>query len=241
MAPGSAPGSRSKTLAPPRGAAAQTRPEPQEQAVTDTRYKTVLLFGAPGSGKGTQGKILGTIPGFYHFSCGDVFRSIDITSELGRIFYEYSSRGELVPDEVTVKMWAGNIHAHTVIGHYKPAKDLLILDGIPRTLKQAQIMDRHIDVLKIVHLVCPDQNAMFERLRRRALKENRFDDADEKVIRRRWAVYEAETAPVLGHYPKDSIVEVNSLGSPAKVLAGILNEVAPIQEMHFRNALSGGD
>jgi adenylate kinase len=201
------------------------------------RFKTVLLFGAPGAGKGTQGKILGTIPGFHHCSCGDVFRSIDITSELGKIFYEHSSRGELVPDEVTVRMWAANIHARSVIGDYKPSKDLLILDGIPRTLPQAKLMDQHIDVLKIVHLVCPDQDAMFERLRRRALKENRFDDADEKVIRKRWAVYEDETAPVLTHYPPGLVVEVNSMGSPAKVLAGVLNYVAPLQEELYQHAM----
>ena len=76
-----------------------------------SRYKTILLLGAPGAGKGTQGKVLGTIPGFYHCACGDVFRNIDITSQLGRVFYEYSSRGELVPDEITVKMWAENIKA----------------------------------------------------------------------------------------------------------------------------------
>ena len=50
------------------------------------RYKTILLFGAPGAGKGTQGKILGQIPGFYHLACGDVFRSLDTTSDLGRKF-----------------------------------------------------------------------------------------------------------------------------------------------------------
>ena len=200
-------------------------------------FKTVLLFGAPGAGKGTQGKVLGTIPGFFHCACGDVFRSIDITSELGKIFYDYSSRGALVPDEVTVKMWAANIQARTVIGDYKPTKDLLILDGIPRTLAQSKIMDNHIDVLKIVHLVCPDQKAMFERLRRRALKENRFDDADEKVIRKRWAVYEAETHPVLTHYTNELIVEVNSIGSPARVLRDILAVVATIQESHFKGAL----
>ena len=86
------------------------------------RYSTVLLFGAPGAGKGTQGKILGTIPGFYHCSCGDVFRSIDINSKLGKIFYDYSSRGELVPDDVTVRMWAENIRAHTIIGDYMNTK-----------------------------------------------------------------------------------------------------------------------
>lgn len=199
----------------------------------DTRYKTVLLFGAPGAGKGSQGKILGTIPGFFHCSCGDVFRSIDITSELGKVFYEHASHGELVPDEITVKMWAANINAQAVIGNYKPAKDLLILDGIPRTVQQAGIMDNHIDVLKVVHLICRDQEAMFQRLRRRALKENRFDDADEKVIRKRWNVYEQETYPVLAHYPKDKIVEVDSIGSPAQVLMNTLNYVVPIQNQLF--------
>ena len=62
------------------------------------RYQTILLVGAPGAGKGTQGKILGQIPGFFHLSCGEVFRTIDIHSELGKVFYESSSRGELVKD-----------------------------------------------------------------------------------------------------------------------------------------------
>ena len=198
------------------------------------RYKTILLLGAPGAGKGTQGKVLGTIPGFYHCACGDVFRNIDITSSLGRAFYDYSSRGELVPDDITVKMWAENIQARAVIGHYKPSKDLLVLDGIPRTLEQAQIMNEHIEVLQVTHLHCHDEKAMFERLRRRALKENRYDDADERVIRRRWEVYEKETAPVLGHYDPSIIQRIDSIGSPARVLHDILEIVIPIQDKHFR-------
>jgi len=197
------------------------------------RYKTVLLLGAPGAGKGTQGKILGTIPGFFHCSCGDVFRGIDITSELGKVFYEYSSRGELVPDDVTVRMWLENIRAQHIIGRYKPAKQLLLLDGIPRTVEQAKLMDQHIEVLRVVHLVCHDQEAMFERLRKRALKENRFDDADEKVIRKRWQVYEQETAPLVEYYEKDLLHEVNSIGSPAMVLHGILGDLAKLQDEHF--------
>jgi adenylate kinase len=202
------------------------------------RYKTVLLFGAPGAGKGTQGRILGTIPGFYHCACGDVFRSIDIHSELGKIFYEYSSRGELVPDDVTVRMWAEAIAAQRLMGRYKPKSDLLVLDGIPRTPAQADIMDNHIDVLMVIHLVCRDQKSMFERLRRRALKENRFDDADEKVIRRRWDVYEKETRPVLDHYPADRIVDVDSMGSPVSVLMEVLELVVPVQEKHFTSAFA---
>jgi len=198
------------------------------------RYKTILLFGAPGAGKGTQGKILGTIPGYYHCACGDVFRQIDIHSELGRIFYEYSSRGELVPDDVTVKMWAESIRAHTILSDYKPRSALLILDGIPRTVEQAKLMEKHIEMLKLIHLVCRDETAMFERLRRRALKENRFDDADEKVIRRRWKVYEEETKPVLDYYPDELIVEVDSIGSPSRVLHDILDYVVPIQDAVFQ-------
>mgnify|MGYP002624234835 FL=1 len=199
------------------------------------KYKTILLFGAPGAGKGTQGKILGQIPGFYHFSCGDVFRSIDISSDLGKIFYEYSSRGEMVTNEVTVRISASNLNAHAILGDYKPSNDLLILDGIPRTLEQAKIMDQYIDALRIVHLICHDQEAMFDRLRRRALKENRFDEADEKVIRKRWKGYEQETQPVLNHYPPDRIIEVNSMASPAAVLRDILKVVIPIQDGHFQS------
>ena len=200
------------------------------------RYKCVLLFGAPGAGKGTQGSILGRIPGFFHCSCGDVFRNIDITSPLGRSFYEYSSRGELVPDRLTVQMWAKVIEARTVIGDYKPRHDLLVLDGIPRTLEQAKLMERYIDVLSIIHLTCDDETAMFERLRRRALKSNRHDDADEKVIRHRWEVYEHETAPVLSHYPREVQVEINSIGSPAQILHDILEGLVPVQDQIFRAA-----
>ncbi|MBX3361204.1 MAG: nucleoside monophosphate kinase [Phycisphaeraceae bacterium] len=202
------------------------------------RYQTVLLFGAPGAGKGTQGKILGQVPGFYHLSCGEVFRTLDLTSEIGRTFMQYSSRGELVPDDVTIKMWQQNMHARTVLSDYKPTQDLLVLDGIPRNVHQAQLMEKHINVLLIVHLVCPDKEEMIKRLRRRALKENRVDDAKEEVIRRRWDVYERETYPVLQYYKDDIVREVSAVGSPARVLQHLLEHVVPVQESHFRNSLA---
>ena len=203
------------------------------------RYKTVLLFGAPGAGKGTQGKILGKVPGFFHLACGDVFRSLDTTSELGRRFVEYSSRGELVPDELTLEMWQQNIHAQTTLALYKPKNDLLILDGIPRNVPQATALDDHIDVLRIIHLVCPDMDKMVERMRRRAIKENRLDDADEKVIRHRFEVYDRETRPVLQHYPDSIVREVNAMGSPSEVLQHVLEVVVPVQNTHFHNPLAG--
>src|SRR5262249_17724446 len=123
-----------------------------------TRYKTALLFGAPGAGKGTQGKILGVIPGFFHLACGDVFRSLDHDSDLGRQFMAFSSRGELVPDSLTIEMWRQNMLAQTVLSLYKPNVDLLILDGIPRSLTQAKAMNEYLEVLRVIHLICPDQD-----------------------------------------------------------------------------------
>jgi len=206
---------------------------------THARYRTILLFGPPGAGKGTQGKILGHVPGFYHLSCGEVFRTLDVSSKLGRTFREYSSRGELVPDDVTVGMWHQNIHAQTILSLYKPNADLLILDGIPRNPAQAVVMKKYIKVLKIIHLVCQDKDKMIERLQRRALKENRFDDAKVDVIRRRWDVYEKETYPVLECYPANVIAEVDAMGSPARVLQHVLEHLVPVQESHFRNPITG--
>src|SRR5262249_38122436 len=164
------------------------------------KYRTVLLFGAPGAGKGTQGKILGTIPHFFHCSCGDVFRSLTVGSPLGRIFVEYTSRGELVPDEPTVKLWRQAIRNSVSTGRFNPKKDVLVLDGIPRNRHQAEMLSDALDVKAMLYLHCKDFKAMVERLQRRALKENRLDDANLEVIRQRLKVYENETKPVLNFY-----------------------------------------
>ncbi len=206
--------------------------------MSDTvRYPTVLLFGPPGSGKGTQGKALGAIPGFYHCACGDVFRRINPHSPMGKVFLEYSSRGELVPDETTVELWSEHINAQRSSGGYKPEHDILVLDGIPRNVHQADMMDRRLQVLKLIDLNCPNEEAMIERLRRRALKENRLDDAREDVIRHRWDVYRAETAPVLDHYTDDLKAKVNAQNSPAEVLRDVLNIVIDVQNEHFRRGV----
>src|SRR5262249_56971902 len=86
------------------------------------------------------------------------------------------------------------------------------------------------DVLAVVHLVCHDREAMMARLRARALKENRPDDTDEKVIRNRFEVYERQTRPILDYYPRDKIIEVDCVGVPARVASRILAALAPLQE-----------
>lgn len=196
------------------------------------RYKTILLFGAPGSGKGTQGKILGSIPGFYHFACGDVFRSLDLQSETGRKFWEYSSRGELVPDEFTIDLWKNYIRGMEMVNRFHPETEILVLDGIPRNVKQAELMDDLLDVTRVIYLVCKDMNKMVERLRRRALKENRIDDANDAVIRKRLQVYDNETKPVLDHYPSDRILQIDATMSQLEVLSEIVKVLAPVKKAH---------
>jgi adenylate kinase len=194
------------------------------------RYKTILLFGAPGSGKGTQGRILGTIPGFFHTACGDIFRSLDLQSEMGRIAWEYSSRGELVPDEFTVKLWKQYIQGMEMVNQFHPETQFLVLDGIPRNVKQAQLIEDVVDVVRVIHLRCADMKKMIERLRRRALKENRLDDADDKVIKHRLEVYEKDTRPVLDYYPPEKIVNVNATMSQIRVLLEIIKVMVPLKE-----------
>ena len=110
------------------------------------KYHTVLIFGAPGSGKGTQGKILGQVPGYYHFACGDVFRSLDLKSDLGKVFMEFSSKGELVPDEFTVRLWKNAIEGALHSKRFDIAHDTMVLDGIPRNIHQAKMMADQINI-----------------------------------------------------------------------------------------------
>lgn len=202
----------------PRGTLAQGEEKTQ-------RYRTILLFGAPGAGKGTIGKALGAIPGFVHVACGDVFRGLDLTSAIGRVFIEYSAKGLLVPDDTTIELWHQHIDALVATRRFAPDRDLLVLDGIPRNAAQAGIMDSYISVERIFHLVCSDESQMFERLRRRALKENRLDDASDEVIRRRWRIYEQESTPILNHYAPEIISPIDAIATPVKVLHDILGRL----------------
>lgn len=199
------------------------------------RYKAALLFGAPGVGKGTQGRILGQVPGFFHLSCGDVFRAIDIGSGEGQEIYRYLSTGDLVPDDLTFRIWRKALEAHIALSSFKPREDLLILDGIPRNLTQAERLGEIIDVRRIVHLVCSDEQKMIDRMKRRAIRENRVDDANEQVIRHRFRVYETETTAVLDFYPADLINRIDALGSPAGVLRKLLDVLVPVQDELFVN------
>ncbi|QOV88899.1 adenylate kinase family protein [Humisphaera borealis] len=200
------------------------------------RYRTILLFGAPGSGKGTQGQIIGSIPGFQHSSTGDIFRSLDLHTEMGRKFWEYSSRGQLVPDELTIQLWKQYIKGLEYINQFHPESEFLVLDGLPRNVHQKVLLEDVIDVQAIVYLRA-ERDKMVERLRRRALKENRFDDASDEVINKRMDVFGRETRPVLDLYPQELIHRIDATMSQIRILSEIVTRVlVPLKEAVERPA-----
>jgi adenylate kinase len=158
-----------------------------------------------------------------------VFRTLDLQSEMGRVFWEYSSRGELVPDEFTVTLWRNFIKGMELINEFHSESEIMVLDGIPRNVKQAELLEGTLDVVKVIYLECADKKKMVERLRRRALRENRFDDANDKVIQHRLEVYEQDTKPVLEHYSTEKIAQIDATMSQIRVLKAIMDVIVPIK------------
>jgi adenylate kinase len=192
------------------------------------KYRTILMFGAPGSGKGTHGKALGAIPGYFHCACGDVFRSLRPETPLGRKFLEYSSRGQLVPDETTIELWRQCLENSMQVGRFHPDADTLVLDGIPRNVTQAKILGDTLDVIAVFYLTTSKPEILVGRMQRRALKENRLDDANLDVIRQRLKTYEQETKPVLNFYGKKLVRRINTDGLPVQIFSEILKQVVKL-------------
>jgi adenylate kinase len=197
-----------------------------------SKKPAILILGAPGSGKGTQGVTLGNLPKFFHCACGDVFRSLDTRTELGKKFLEYSSKGQLVPDEFTIELWKTQIDNWKDSHVYFPDADILILDGIPRNVQQAKILEDYIEVHQVFHLSCPDRDELARRMRKRALRSNRIDDANEDVIQDRIRTYVAETKPLIEYYDDAIISEIDAAQEPIKVLNDIISKIItlPIYE-----------
>ena len=194
----------------------------------DRRYSAVLLFGMPGSGKGTQGQLLGKLQGIFHLSTGAIFRSLVDDSDDGRLVSECIRLGQLVADDLTIEIWQHWLNAHIESGDFRPEEQILLLDGIPRTVRQCELLEVHVNVLQVIYLSASDTEPIIQRLRQRALIEGRADDADESVIRNRVEVYRRETTPILNFYLPALIREIDPMGTPAEVLKRILEHLIPV-------------
>lgn len=198
------------------------------KVINSQKYKAVLLLGPPGSGKGTLGKSLGLAGNHVHLSSGDIFRGLDPDSSVGKVYQTYASKGNLVPDEVTIAVWHQYVEGLISTGRYQQSKQLLLLDGIPRTMAQAKILDDYIDVVKVIVLQMPSIDGLIERMRKRALIEKRQDDANEEVLLHRMQVYEKETMAIIEHYPKEKIAYFNANQTPLEVLRDVLVELTNV-------------
>ena len=166
------------------------------------KIPAVLIFGAPGSGKGTVGAKLAATTSLKHISTGDIFRGIAPSSESGKLLASYSSKGLLVPDEATVEIFGRFIEGLINTNKVNPDKDTLLLDGIPRTVAQVKLIESVVDVKHIFVLDIKDEKTIVARLLNRAKIEGRKDDADEAVIKNRLKVFHAETEPLKDFYKK---------------------------------------
>ncbi|MBT6157824.1 MAG: nucleoside monophosphate kinase [Planctomycetaceae bacterium] len=200
------------------------------------KYRTVLMFGPPGVGKGTQGQVLAGLPGFRHVSSGDCFRALDADSLAGKQSRLHIERGELVPDDLTLRVWKQAMERMIADGQFSPETDVLILDGFPRSLVQAAELDDYIDPLCLISLVSFDEDAMVDRIKTRALESGRPDDADEAIIRHRFNIYRRDTMPVLKYYPDELKREVDALQSPTEVLRAVLDCIIPVQSVRMSSA-----
>jgi adenylate kinase len=194
------------------------------------RYRSIILFGMPGSGKGTQGAVLGQLPDWVHISMGDVFRRIPRNGKFGREIEQYTSQGGLVPDDLTVRIFERHLNILEMQELVIPEQHILILDGLPRNYAQAERLSGFIDVMQIFHLKINDTTKAIERLRARALRENRLDDMSEDVIRRRLQTYYDETFQTLSFYPTELIFDVDGGKRMIDVLCDIAIRLAQIKK-----------
>jgi adenylate kinase len=195
------------------------------------KYRTILLFGMPGSGKGTQGAVLGQLPDLVHVSMGDVFRKIPKYGKFGQEIERYTSKGALVPDDLTVRIWERHVQILEWQELLLPGQHTLILDGVPRNYTQAERLDHVLDVIQIFHLHINDEVRAGERLKARALRENRLDDMNEEVIRRRLKTYYDETYKTLSFYPPELVFDVDAGQSPIDVLRDIICRMSDLQQL----------
>ena len=188
--------------------------------------KNLVIFGAPGSGKGTQSDLLVAKYGFRHISTGDVLRAeIKQGTELGRTAQQFIDKGQLIPDELMIEILA------SVYDSLCPC-DGVIFDGFPRTIPQAEALknmlaQRSTEVSAVLQLEVPEE-MLTERLLNRGKTSGRADDNAE-TIRKRLEVYHSQTAPLAAWYAAEAKLHaIKGYGALEEInaaLCGVIDNV----------------
>ncbi|MGP1500273.1 adenylate kinase [Bergeyella cardium] len=189
----------------------------------------IVLFGPPGSGKGTQAQNLIQKFNLKQISTGDLFRyNIKNETELGKLAKSYIDRGELVPDQVTCDMLREEVQKPTDTNGF-------IFDGVPRTVAQTEAVEKIVkEVLDSEISIClalmVEDEILVQRLLKRGETSGRTDDADENIIRNRIKEYYAKTAEVAELYKKQGkYVEINGVGEIDEISEKLYAEVEKIK------------
>ncbi|MEY2595515.1 MAG: hypothetical protein RI965_787 [Bacteroidota bacterium] len=184
----------------------------------------LILFGPPGSGKGTQSEKLIAKYGLKHLSTGDIFRSeISNQTELGLKAKSFMDAGQLVPDSVTIGMVDKVINANKDVNGF-------LFDGFPRTKAQAEALDEllksHSTEIHVVLALDVPEEELIQRMIGRAKTSGRTDDADPEVQKKRIAVYRNETLAVADHYKMfNKVLHLNGLGSVEDIFHSLCKEI----------------
>lgn len=193
------------------------------------KYKSILIFGAPGAGKGTQATLLSQDKKYFHFSTGEMFRNLKNNQELkdtplAKKINDLISGGNFVPDDLTIELFFKTLEQYEKQNKYNPKEQILILDGIPRNTAQVDLIKSKIDVQKIIYLYASNENELLERLIRRAIVEKRDDDKPE-VIKKRLEIYKRDTEAVISKYSPKIIIKIDALPKIEKVNKEILRKL----------------
>ncbi|MBT5392700.1 MAG: adenylate kinase [Flavobacteriaceae bacterium] len=184
----------------------------------------LILFGKPGSGKGTQAEFVKNKYDLIHISTGDLFRNnISNNTELGLLAKSYMDKGDLVPDEVTIKMLESEVNNH-------PNAKGFIFDGFPRTTVQAEILDQFLITLKLsISMTIAlevDENLLIERLISRGKDSGRSDDQDRTKIQNRFDEYNKKTSPLINYYKnQNKFFDVDGVGDINEISYRIFNTI----------------
>jgi adenylate kinase len=184
----------------------------------------LILFGPPGSGKGTQALKLTERYGLLHISTGDLFRyELGNNTPLGVLARSYMEKGHLVPDEVTVGMLRNKVDANPDVNGY-------IFDGFPRTIPQAEALDALLaergDSISKLIMLDVTEDEIVTRILERGKSSGRADDNDAAIIRNRFEVYLNETSPVYDFYAQSGkSVKVHGIGSIEEIFEMLCAEI----------------